>query len=81
MSAAPTRGDIAASSPIRLRTDVFDRLATSLADTEQDRANLLGLDRATLWRIRKGQTPTLRVAMRIAESLGSTVDELFEVAP
>ncbi|MFE7868807.1 helix-turn-helix transcriptional regulator [Micromonospora sp. HUAS LYJ1] len=80
MSAAPTRCDSATPSPIRLRTDRFDQLLASLAETEQDRAQLLGMDRATLWRIRRGRvTPTLDVAMRMAAVCGTTVDELFEV--
>ncbi|MEU8186058.1 helix-turn-helix transcriptional regulator [Micromonospora carbonacea] len=80
MSAPQTRCDSAASSPIRLRTDVFDTLIGRLADTERERANALGLDRVTVWRIRRGKvTPTLDVAMRMAEVLGTTVDELFEV--
>jgi DNA-binding XRE family transcriptional regulator len=82
MSAAPERGGVATPSlSIRLRTDVFDALAANLAGTEQDRARLIGLDRTTLYRIRRGRVvPTLDVAMRLAERLGTTVDELFEVA-
>ncbi|RLK13290.1 helix-turn-helix protein [Micromonospora sp. M71_S20] len=82
MSAAPPRGEPATLSPIRLKTNVFDTLAAPLgAGSEQELARLLDMDRTTLYRIRRGMvTPTLTVAMRMADRLNTTVDELFEVA-
>lgn len=82
MSAALNRGETATPSPIRLKTDVFDTLAAPLeASSEVELARRLGVDRTTLYRIREGKvTPTLTVAMRMADRLGTTVDELFEVA-
>ncbi|MEU4777503.1 helix-turn-helix domain-containing protein [Micromonospora sp. NPDC023633] len=82
MSAAPPRGEAATLSPIRLKTDVFTKLTADLdASSEIELARLFGMNRTTLYRIRKGEvTPTLTVAMRMADRLGTTVDELFEVA-
>lgn len=82
MSAAPPRGEAATLSPIRLKTDVFTTLTADLgAGSEKELARLLDMDRTTLYRIRNGMvTPTLTVAMRMADRLGTTVDELFEVA-
>lgn len=82
MTATQQRGTNATPSPIRLRADVFDELTSQKGATnEVERARLLEIDRTTLYRIRERKvTPTLEVAMRMAERLGSTVDELFEVA-
>lgn len=83
MTAAPTRSESATPpAPIRLRTNIFDALLADInAGTETERARLFDMDRTTLYRIRKGKvTPTLEVAMRMAERLGTTVEELFEVA-
>lgn len=79
MTAASERGT-SATSPIRLRTDVFDELTARLgASSEIDRARLFDIDRTTLYRIRAGKTiPGLDLAMKMAERLGATVDQLFE---
>jgi DNA-binding XRE family transcriptional regulator len=83
MNAAQDRSDTATPSPVRLRADVFDTLAGHQgAENEGDRARLVGIDRSTLYRIREGEvTPKLETALRMAERLGTTVDELFEVKP
>lgn len=82
MSAAqtsPNRG-IRATDRIRLRADVFDQRSGQLgASTEVERAQLCGVDRTTLYRIRNGKTtPSLELAMDMAARLGVTVEELFE---
>ncbi|EEP73541.1 hypothetical protein MCAG_03868 [Micromonospora sp. ATCC 39149] len=83
MSAAPpeiNRG-IRVASRIRLRTDVFDRLAAERgATTNAARARLCGMDRVNLLRIRKGQTPSLELALHMADRLGTKVEDLFEAA-
>lgn len=70
----------AARSPIALRTEVFDRLmADRGAVSDVARARELGIDRATISRMRKRRfAPRLELAMRMADLLGTTVDELFE---
>lgn len=78
---APNRG-IRATSKIRLRADVFDtRTETLGATTDVDRARLCAMDRTNLYRIRNGQTPSLELAMQMAEKLGMTVEDLFEQVP
>ncbi|MGC1214124.1 MAG: hypothetical protein WA890_23055 [Micromonospora sp.] len=80
MTATQQRGTAATPSPIRLRTEVLDELTSAKgASTEVERARLLEIDRTTLYRIRGGQVPTLEVALRMAERLGTTVEQLFEV--
>lgn len=68
---------------MRLRLDVFDKLTKARgAKTHVDRARLAGVDRSSLYRYRSGQfAPSLDVATRIAERLGTTVDGLFERDP
>jgi plasmid maintenance system antidote protein VapI len=86
MVAAPNgelRDSTAARSPIALRIDVFDRLMAGLgADNDVARARVLGIDRATISRMRTRRfAPRLELAMRMATVLGTTVDELFELVP
>jgi DNA-binding XRE family transcriptional regulator len=67
-----------------LRTDTFDGLVKERWGdvSETELARLIGVDRTTLYRIREGKvTPTLETAMRMAEALGTTVEDLFEVTP
>lgn len=77
--ATPNRG-IRATDRIRLRADIFDARTLQLnATTEVDRAQLCGVDRTTLYRIRHGKTtPSLELAMDMASRLGVTVEQLFE---
>ncbi|MFI6238379.1 helix-turn-helix transcriptional regulator [Micromonospora sp. NPDC050795] len=82
MSAAPPRSDSATPSPVRMRTDVFDELVEKRWGdvNETELARLIGIDRSSIYRSRKDKvTPTLETAMRMAEALGTTVEELFEV--
>lgn len=71
-----------AATPVRLRADMFDQLTAGHdATTDPARARLIGVDRATLWRMRKGQlVPSVSLAMHIARVLGVRVEDLFEVA-
>lgn len=67
-----------------MRTDIFDALAAERWGdvSETELARLIGVDRTTLYRIREGKvTPTLETAMRMAEALRTTVEDLFEVKP
>jgi DNA-binding XRE family transcriptional regulator len=70
----------ATRSSIALREELFDKLTAKLgAVNEIQRATLIGVDRATIHRMRRRLfTPSFDVAMRMAEVLGTTVDELFE---
>jgi len=81
MSATPTETNrgIRVASRIRLRTDVFDTLTEQRgATTDTARAQLCGMDRTNLLRIRHGQTPSLELAMHMAGQLGVRVEDLFE---
>lgn len=79
MSATQSR-DTSATASIWLRDDVFDDLTAKLgASNESERAKAAGIDRTTLWRWRERRfVPSLDQAMRVADRLGTTVDELFE---
>jgi transcriptional regulator with XRE-family HTH domain len=63
-----------------MRLDVFDANAERLgATTDAAKAELIGVDRVTLWRYRTGRlTPSLDRAYAIARTLGITVDDLIE---
>lgn len=64
---------------IRLRRDVFDALmAERNAKTVNEQVVLLGLSRATYHRIRRGDTPSLSTAMKMADALGVPFTALFE---
>lgn len=82
MDAAQPSGTDATQPTIRLRADVFDELASKQGATNEiERARLVAVDRTTLYRIRECKvTPTLKVAMQMAERLGVGVNDLFEVA-
>lgn len=67
-----------------MRTANFDQLVEKRWGdvSEIELARLIGIDRTTVYRIREGKvTPTLETAMRMAEALATTVEELFEVTP
>jgi len=65
-----------------MRFDVFDRHAEQLgATTDAAKAELIGVDRITLWRYRTGRlTPSLDRAMTIAHRLGCDLHALFPKA-
>lgn len=63
----------------RLRRDVFEALAAKRgADTIDQQADLTGVSRASLVRIRGGKSPSLRNAARIAQALGVEIHVLFK---
>jgi DNA-binding XRE family transcriptional regulator len=68
------------ATQIALRGDVFNELtAKHGATNDVARARLFGIDRATILRMRKREfAPRLELAMRMAERLETTVEELFE---
>jgi hypothetical protein len=64
---------------VRLRLNVYDPLAAAKgADTVLAQAKLHGVHRATMFGLRRGNSPTLRLAMRIANDLGVKVEDVFE---
>lgn len=65
---------------LRLRRDVYDRLAAAKGcNTADQQAQLHGLHRSTLFRWRRGDSgPLLATAVRIARDLDASVEELFE---
>lgn len=76
----PSQRGTSATAPIQLRVDVFDRRTEELgAKTETEKADMLDTDRKTLWRYRERKmTPKLDLAMRWAEQLDLTVEDLWE---
>lgn len=62
-----------------IKFDLFDRKCAELgALDEKARAELVEVNRSTLWRWRTGvQTPSLEVATRIADKFDITVEELI----
>lgn len=78
---AKETGTTAATPAKERRLDValFDRLAEAAgARDDQAKAELIGVDRVTLWRYRRGKLqPGIEVAFRMADRLGVTVDQLF----
>jgi DNA-binding XRE family transcriptional regulator len=65
---------------IRIRLEVYDALAQAKgAKTVVAQAEMHGVHRATLFRIRNGERlPSLELAIRMASDLGTTVEALFE---
>lgn len=58
---------------------LFERLTAERGATSGlARARLLGIGRHTLWRMRR-RPPSMEVATRMADILGTTLDELFPV--
>lgn len=75
----PPSATVAATPRLCIDFDVFDReCALRGATDESARAELVDIDRVTLWRWRKGkQTPSLEVVTRIAGVFGLAVDDLI----
>ncbi len=65
---------------VALREARFDELtAIRGATNDSARARLLGVDRNTILRLRQRKfAPSMEVAMRMAERLATTVEDLFE---
>jgi DNA-binding XRE family transcriptional regulator len=65
---------------IQLRLEVYDALAKSLgADTVAAQADLHGIGRQHMSEIRnRKKRPSLRLAIRMAADLGTTVEALIE---
>lgn len=59
--------------------ELFERLCADLgATTVEQKAALAGVDWSSIHRFRKGEMgPRLEVARRMAERLGTTVEDLF----
>lgn len=80
MTATDGTDDRATDATVALRFDVIDRRATELGvTTEKALAELLDLDRTSLWRFRRRQlNPSLKTAMRVAEALHLGVEDVTE---
>jgi DNA-binding XRE family transcriptional regulator len=63
-----------------MRLDVFDARTSQLgATTDPARADLIGVDRVTMWRYRTGRLkPSLNKALTIAAQLDIPFTDLFE---
>lgn len=71
----------ATSDTWRLRWDIVSKRCTSLgAQTDDERATLMGISRATLNRWRRGIDTTARQERRAAERLGLPRDAMWERA-
>ncbi len=68
------------AAAVRLRVDRFDALtAAQGADTDTAKAALMNTDRKSLWRYKTGEvSPSVDLAMRWAEQLDTTVEDLWE---
>lgn len=70
------------ATPLTIRFDLFDQKCAELgALDEKARAELVEVNRTTLWRWRTGvQTPNLETATRIAHRFDITVEDLIDGA-
>jgi predicted transcriptional regulator len=77
----PARTATPEVAPTRFDSARFDELcAAHEAATPAEKAALAGIDESTLWRLRRGQTPRLDTARRIAQRLRANIDELWPAA-
>lgn len=78
MNAAENAGDCGTTAAA-LNDPLFRELTAKLgADTDIARARLLDVDRNDIARWRRGSSmPRLEKAMRVANKLGTTVEDLF----
>lgn len=66
---------------LRFDSQKFDELCAALgAASPAEKAALAGIDESTLWRLRKGQTPRLDTARRIAGRFQVSIDDLWPAA-
>lgn len=84
MQATQSRNQATAKTSVRtvkLRSDVFDALCIRRdkdAQTNGKRAELLELDRVTVYRLRRHlMVASVSMAWHIAQKLGCTVEDLF----
>lgn len=68
-----------ANVQVRLKVAEFDQLTSQLgAHDVDDRAALIGVHRATLYRWISGTAPSLAVAMQVAKRLDAKVEDIWE---
>lgn len=64
---------------VRLRVEVFDALMAAKGVTSvAEQARVVGVHRATIFRLRAGSGTSARTAMKLAAACRTTVDKLFE---
>lgn len=75
-----TQRDTHATTRVVLREEVFDRLtAEAGATNDTARARLLGINRATILRLRQRKfQPSWTVTNKMTARLGCSVEDLFE---
>lgn len=79
MDGAALRTDANTDTRYRLRRSVYDRLMDNIgAHTQMQQVELTGVPRRSLYRIRRGDPPSLANAMRIAGALSVPFDVVFE---
>lgn len=65
-----------------IRTGLLDRLKTNSGIRDDESfARKLGISRATLHRLRKGDEPSIRAVVTIAGAFGLGLGEVVEVVP
>jgi DNA-binding XRE family transcriptional regulator len=76
---ARTPSGVTDDAKVRLRRDVYEALVAERgAVSVAEQVDLIGLPRKTLYRIRRGDAPSLASAMKIADALGVPMSALFE---
>lgn len=75
-----TERDTLATPRVVLREEVFDRLTAERGATNDTaRAQLLGINRATILRLRQRKfQPSMTVTSKMTATLGCSVEDLFE---
>lgn len=63
-----------------MRRDVYDARTAELgANTVDEQARLTGIAPRTLFRVRRGDIPSLPTAVKLAGALGTPLSVLFEI--
>lgn len=76
---SPRGNSVTNDAKYRLRTDVYEALMQDKgATTVTEQVRITGLPRKTLYRIRRGDSPSLATAMHLSEQLGLPLPALFE---